>query len=370
MSDVWRLLDTGTQPAANNMALERVILDARGRNLIPDTLHFLEFTPSVLVGYHQAVELEVDEHYCRRHGIDINRRISGGGAIYVDQGVLGWELVTGKDAPGIPGRLEEIYRLLCEAAIAGLERLGVPARFRPQNDIEVGGRKISGTGGAEAGNALIYHGTVLVDFDVETMIKCLRLPIAKLGDKLIQSFKERVISLREVLETPPPMAVIKQQMAEGFASVLGVRLEAGTLTGQEGELLDQELPRFQSDGWIRGPRRLQDNSLRAVDYKAPGGLIRISLRLDQARRRIKYAFITGDFFAYPERSILDLEATLKNVSSEPSVILQTVRSFFTTHQVQIPGVEPDDFFHALQAAIYQTGSGRKQSQANESFGGR
>ena len=371
MSDNWRLLDTGTLPAAYNMALERVLLTARSRDWVPNTLHFLEFTPCALVGYHQAVELEVEEDYCLRQGIDINRRISGGGAIYLDEGVLGWELVARKDTPGIPGRLEEMYRLLCEGAVAGLARLGVVARFRPKNDIEVGGRKISGTGGAEAGNALIYHGTVLNDFDVETMIRCLRLPIAKLDDKQVQSFKERVVSLREVLGSLPLMPVIKQAMAEGFASVLGIKLSAGELTEQERKLLEQELPLFQSDDWIRGTRRLQDNSLRTVDYKTPGGLIRVTLRLDRARHRIKYAYITGDFFAYPERSILDLEAVLKNASSDPPLLLQTVRSFFAAHQVRIPGIAPDDFFYALQAAIYPAGRGREQSlEAAESSGGR
>ncbi len=371
MSDYWRLLDTGTQPAAHNMALERVILAARSRGLIPNTLHFLEFTPSVLVGYHQSVSLEVDEGYCLRHGIEINRRVSGGGAIYVDQGVLGWELVACKDTPGIPGRLEEMYRLLCEGAVAGLARLGVAARFRPKNDIEVGGRKISGTGGAEAGNALIYHGTVLNDFDVETMIRCLRLPIAKLDDKQVQSFKERVVSLREVLGSLPAMPVIKQAMVEGFASVLGIRLEAGALTEQEKKLLEQELPLFQSDDWTRGTRRLQNSSLSTVDYKTTGGLIRVTLRLDRTRHRIRYAFITGDFFAYPERSILDLEAALKNTSCEPGDLLQTVRGFFAAHQVRIPGITPDDFFYALQTAIYPTGRGREQSlKTAESSAGR
>jgi lipoate-protein ligase A len=93
--------------------------------------------------------------------------------------------------------------------------------------------------------------------------------------------------------------------------------------------------------------------------------------LDRVRRLIKYVFITGDFFVYPERSILDLEAALKNVSSDPPALLQTVRSFFATHQVQIPGVEPDDLYYALQAAIEPAGRNREQGLArSESFGGR
>jgi lipoate---protein ligase len=352
MRDVWRLLDTGELPAANNMTLEQVILTARSRNCIPNTLHFLQFSPHcALVGYHQAVELEVEEEFCREHGIQINRRISGGGSIYMDGGQLGWEIFALKDTPGIPKQREDMYRLMCESVVTGLAKLGIDARYRPLNDIEVGGRKISGTGGAEMGNSLLYHGTLLTDFDVDTMIACLKLPLKKLEDKQIRSFRERVTCLREVLGRVPPMAEIKKAMENGFTETLGVELTPGGLTEYEERLMAGELPKFQSEEWIRGVRASQESHLSVVDHKTPGGLIRVSLRIDPLRQRIKSAFITGDFFAYPERSIMDLEVALKNSSSRPADVLATVRNFFAGSDVKIPGVEMDDFCHALQMAI-------------------
>jgi len=362
MSAVWRLLDTGSLPAAANMALDKVILAARSQDIVPNTVRFLQFSPHcVLVGYHQAVELEVEEEYCFQHGIEINRRITGGGNLYWDEGQLGWEVFARKDTPGIPVRLNDMYRLMCECAVAGLVRLGIRASYRPANDIEVGGRKISGTGGTEIGDAFMYQGSLLTDFDVDTMVKCLKLPVQKLKDKQVKSFKERVTCLREVLGYLPPMETIKQAMAEGFAEVLGVKLEPGKLTREEEEMLAQELPWFQSEKWIRGTRTLsQDNRLSIAEYKTPGGLIRVSLRLDRTRSLIKSAFITGDFFAYPERSILDLEAALKNSSIRASDVQKTVREFFASNEVRIPGVEPDDFCHALYLAINRTGDENEQ----------
>lgn len=353
MKSVWRLLDTGALPAAHNIALEKVILAARSEGWVPDTLHFLVFSPpAALVGYHQAVELEVEEDYCRSNGIEINRRISGGGAIYMDGGVLGWEVFALKASPGMPSRLEEVYRLLCEGAVAGLSRLGVRARYRPLNDIEVDGRKISGTGGTEIGAAILFHGTVLVDFDVEKMIRCLKLPVKKLEDKQVQSFKERVVSLREVLGYVPPLAEVKKAMAEGFAEVLGVEFVPGELSEREREMLERELPYFQSEEWIRGQRAFrQESRLATVDHKAPGGLIRVSLLHDRARRRIKSVMITGDFFAYPERSILDLEAYLKNASAQPEELKERVFSFFAENRVKTPGIDPEDFYKAIWAAL-------------------
>lgn len=352
MSRIWRLLDTGRRSAACNMALEKVILTARSRDVVPDTVHFLEFSPHcALVGYHQAVELEVEEDYCRSHGIDINRRISGGGNLYMDEGQLGWEIFALKSTPGIPRKLEEMYRLLCEAAVVGLGKLGVEARYRPQNDIEVGGRKISGTGGTEMDDSLLYHGTILTDFDVDTMIACLKLPLKKLENKQIQSFKDRVICLREVLGYVPPMQEIKKAMALGFAEVLGVDLQPGNLSEYEEDLLKRELPVFESEEWIYGQRPRQHSDLRVVDYKSPGGLIRVSLRLDPGRSLIKYVFISGDFFAYPQRSILDLEAALKNTSSQADNLLINIRRYFAENRVVIPGVSSEDIFQAIWSAI-------------------
>jgi len=362
MSNDWRLIDTGSLPAAHNMALDKVILAARSRDWIPNTVRFLQFSPHcALVGYHQAVELEVEEEYCREHGIEINRRITGGGNLYWDEGQLGWEVFARKDTPGIPKRLEDIYRLMCECAVRGLAKLGVNASFRPKNDIEVGGRKICGSGGTEIGEAILYQGTLLTDFDVDTMIRCLKLPLKKLEDKQVQSFKERVTCLKEVLGYLPPMSAIKKAMAEGFAEGLGLELRTGDLNDKEKQLLEQELPQFQSQEWIRGMRSVhQGSSLSVVDCKTPGGLIRVSILVDSTRQTIKYVFITGDFFAYPERSILDLEAALKNTSSRPQDVQQNVRRFFAEHDVKIPGIEADDFSHALYLAISRAGEQSEQ----------
>ena len=84
--------------------------------------------------------------------------------------------------------------------------LGVDAQFRPRNDIEVDGRKISGTGGAFDGDALMYQGTLLIQFDVEKMLRVLRIPAEKLSDKAIASARERVANLADLLGEAPSAA--------------------------------------------------------------------------------------------------------------------------------------------------------------------
>ena len=92
MAENWRRLDTGLRAAAQNIALNRALLEAREADEIPSTLRFLRFTPCALIGYHQSAEQELDLDYCRARQIAVQRRITGGGAIYFDEGQLGWEL--------------------------------------------------------------------------------------------------------------------------------------------------------------------------------------------------------------------------------------------------------------------------------------
>ena len=195
-----RIIDTGFLTGAENMAWDETLLTARAQGIIPDTLRYLRFSPPVaLVGYHQAVAEEIRIEYCRQEGIEINRRITGGGAIYFDQGQLGWELIASRKSLGLGLTMEEITGAICRAAALGLKTLGLEAAFRPRNDIEIQGRKISGTGAAFEGDVFLFQGTLLVDFNLEHLIKALRIPTEKLNHKELTSARERVTSLREQL---------------------------------------------------------------------------------------------------------------------------------------------------------------------------
>ena len=219
----WRLLDTGVRTAAENMALDEVVLTAKGRGWAPNTLRFLQFSPHcTLVGYHQSVEQEIRIEYCRDNGIDINRRITGGGGLYWDETQLGWEIFANKNHPAIPTDIEELYKKLCNAVIFALSQFGLQAKFRYRNDIEINHRKISGTGGTELDNAFLFQGTLLVDFDVDTMLRALRIPTEKLKDKEIESVKERVTCLKWELGYVPAVRDIKAAIVQGFAHELGV----------------------------------------------------------------------------------------------------------------------------------------------------
>ena len=248
----WRLLDTGIQNAPYNMALEKVLLSSCTNGNVPNTLHLLEFSPCVLLGYNQILADEINDDYCLKNRIQINRRISGGDSIYLDGGVLGWEIVAKKNTPGIPGNLNDMYRTICGGVILELSKFGIDASFRPINDVEVEGRKISGSGGTELGDSFIFHGTVLIDFHGDTMAKALKLPAGKQKYSRIRDFETRTVCMRELLAFVPSMAEVKEQLVLAFAELFKVDFEKSGLRREESEMLNAELPLFSSREWIYG----------------------------------------------------------------------------------------------------------------------
>jgi len=351
--ETWRLLDTYKRSAAENMALDEVLLELKSQERIPHTLRFLQFSkPTILVGHHQSVEEEVRLDYCRMKGIEINRRLTGGGALYWGKKELGWEIYISKTDLRIPSKIEDLYRRMGEAAALGLRHLGVQAHFRPRNDIEINGRKISGMGGTELSGAILFQGTVLIDFDVDEMLRALRIPTEKLQAKEIESVKERVTCLKWELERTPPILEIKASLTKGFGEAFGITFNNKPLTAEEENLLKVKLPYFFSRDYIFKirealPRRKTLTSI----LKAPGGLIRISMAIDMRTQVVSQILITGDFFAYPKRTIFDLESLLKNSKAIPSNIEGIIQSFFAKIRPMIPGVKERHLIQAVEEAV-------------------
>ncbi|MFX1519336.1 MAG: DUF116 domain-containing protein [Promethearchaeota archaeon] len=350
-SKIWRLLDTGVRSGAENMALDALLLKERNEGKSPNIFRFLQFSPPiVLIGYHQTVAHEVRVDYCKSRDIDINRRITGGGAIFFDESQLGWELVFNSTDLGVGRNLEDITKKVCEGAVRGLKKLGLKAEFRPRNDIEVNGKKISGTGGVFEDNACLYQGTLLIDSDMEMMLKALRIPIEKLTKRGIESARERVTCLKEELGEIPSLEKIKTALLHGFSEELDIQFKEDSLTPHEQSLIQRELLEKESDEWIYLIEEPENYSqmLRSL-YKVDGGLLRVNLHVDAKMRYIKQVLITGDFFVDPARTIYDLEAFLKSTPIED--LKENLHEYFVEKKPRFLGLSEDDIYQAINEAL-------------------
>jgi lipoate---protein ligase len=350
----FRVIDTGIRGGRANIAFDQALIDARKGRQIPDTIRFLRFRPSALVGIHQILSHEVRIDHCKAKGIEIGRRITGGGGLYLDEGQIGWELVFDRASLGFSD-LGEATRRICESAALGLNRLGVPAKHRPRNDLEVDGRKISGTGGFFDGDTLFYQGTLLIDFDPEDMIAALKVPVDKLAKRELVSVRQRVITLREVLgEGLPDLRTIYQGLLEGFAQGLGVLPQWGSVSDFEEHLADQlyreEIGRDEFVEMLDAPE--VNESIVSASLTRPGGSVRADIRLEgPSLQRIREALITGDFFVTPPRVILDLEAALRGAALPE--VERIVDSFFSRASAEFLNLSPNDVRDAVVAATRQ-----------------
>ena len=351
MGESWRVIDTGLRSAAQNIALNRALLEARQAEEIPSTLRFLRFTPSALLGYHQSAEQELNLDYCKANNVTIQRRITGGGAIYFDETQIGWELYLHKRDVGTTD-MQAISRRICHAAATAISALGVDARYRPRNDIEVDGRKISGAGGAFEGNALLFQGTLLIDFDVEKMLRVLRIPAEKLSGKAIASARERVANLKELLGRPPDVALVKRYMTEAFESEFEVEFGEGDLTLSEHTRYQVALREIDTPDWIHLVARPASGmpTLEAAQ-KFAGGMLRAAVVFDTLTQTIRQVWFAGDIFMSPRRAIADLEAALRDTPLDR--LDPRVRSFFSGREVDMLSLTPDDFVAVVRLAVKQ-----------------
>lgn len=352
MVEDWRLIDKNPLKAADHMALDQVLLASRSAGKCPNTLRFLQFSPRcALLGLHQAAELEIDEDYCRRENIEINRRITGGGAIFWGASELGWEIYAGKD--WLAGRnLQEIYRLLCEVMVKALAGLGVKAAFRPRNDIQVGQRKICGTGGAELDKAFVFQCSLLVDFNVETMSQVLKIPQEKISDKNISVAADRVTWLKRELGGLPDIAEVKAAICAAFASGLQMSFSREDLNPWEETLFQKKRGYFHSPEWIYKVRLpLVAGEIKEACLKTPGGLIRVAAKTELKAQVLKSILLSGDFFTPDPSVILELEARLKDCPLEGDKLERIIRSHFEAYPGQIPGVSAQDVESCIRKAL-------------------
>jgi lipoate-protein ligase A len=352
MPTPFRIIDTGVREGRANIAFDPALIELRQQEKVPDTIRFMRFPPTALIGRHQDLSREVHLDNCAEDGVGIVRRVTGGGAIYLDEGQLGWELVFHRSSLAI-ANLPDLAAAICNAAAAGLRELGVKARFRPRNDIEVDGRKISGTGGFFDGDILIYQGTVLVDMNPAQMVRALNIPAAKVAKHDLDSAEQRVVTLKELLDNElPDMETIKAAMIKGFTEGLGIEAEPGEITEAEESLarqyLDEEIGTEEFVREIDNPGG--SDQLLEGTHTGPGGTINAYAKLEgPTLGRLQRVLITGDFFVTPPRVVFDLEAALAGARIQE--VDAIVNRFFEETAIEMLSVGPEDFTAAINSAL-------------------
>lgn len=312
-------------------------------------------TPYVCIGFHQDAEQEIDLAFTRDHGIPVFRREVGGGAVYLDGGQLFFQLILRKDRPEVPENKAELYRKFLGPVIETYREFGMPAEYKPVNDILANGRKVSGTGAAEINDMVILVGNFILDFNYEMMSKCLRVPDEKFRDKVFKTLQENLGTfLRETGQIPETRA-LGDALRRRYEAILG-KMTYKTVPDPELVAKAEELQAERcTPEWLfandrRRPEARQVKIREGVYViqnmlKTPGGLIRVTAVNEDGK--LHDVHISGDFFFYPAEDLAGLEQSLNGVAADAASVAGVVAQFYARRSIESPGVQPEDFARVL-----------------------
>jgi len=253
---VWRLLKAETHNAFFNMAVDDAILQARIEGKTRNTLRFYRWHPSAIsIGRFQNISNEINLEDCRTHGVDVVRRVSGGGAVYHDSEdeVTYSAIVKQEDLK--TNDIAEAYNRICNGLIEAARLLGVNAEYNEGNikqcpNIIVKGRKISGSAQAHKRGVILQHGTFLMDVDLDKMFTFLRTPWKDACIDVVSIAQKKITSVVDELGNRLPIDRVYKALTEGFEKALGIRLVEGSLTDYELRLAKKlEAEKFATHEW-------------------------------------------------------------------------------------------------------------------------
>ncbi len=347
----WRLITDDNVSASFGLAADEALAQRVGTKQSPPTLRLYTYRSyCALVGRFQNVENEVHVDYCRAHGISINRRPTGGGAIIMGADQLGVALT-------VPGRGEEHYARarelmsrFSEGLVRGLKQIGVEAEFRRKNDIEVNGKKLVGLGIYRASfGGLLFHASLLVDLDIALMLQILKTPFEKISDKEIDTVAGRMTTVRRETGSAISLDEVRRVVAAGFADAFAVNLihADGFNRDELADIAKLENEKYLTEDWIYQTTSVPD-SYGVAKIKTEAGLL--DVRVTMAGAIIKAVFIGGDFFA-EESAVADLEASLRWHTSQPDKLAATIANVFQRRASQFNGIQPEVIAAAVMKAV-------------------
>jgi len=238
-----------------NMAIDEAILTARLSNMVPNTLRLYRWQPSaVSIGKNQNPQDAVYIEECRKQGVDVVRRISGGGAVLhsadgeVTYSVIAKTASVGKYIP-------EVYQRIYAAIADALRLLGISADYNIGDEkncpnLTVNGKKISGSAQVIRKGTVLQHGTVLLDVDFEKMFTLLRVPWAKNCMQVAGIARGKMTSIREMLGHVVSAETLSNALSLGFKNALRIQLVAGELTPSELDVVGKLCrEKYATDAW-------------------------------------------------------------------------------------------------------------------------
>jgi len=360
MTRHWRLLQTtegypefslGTLPAIEGTVAAgeapAVILNVFGRD-------------GVTIGYNEDPEQILDVGLCRALGVSFRRRMNGGGTIYAAAGSCVIAFVVPEGAAGLPSNVAHLFEtVLPKVAAATERRFGIPARWRPLNDIEVEGRKLMPTSVRLENGVLTFRMMVNVKpIDTGVAARLMPMPPEKVRDKVHKDLGSRFTCLERELGREVAAGELLALTRDVTSALFGdVALVDGEPTAREMADAEAPLARTGADDWafgrseaaLFGPFQRAGDVVGRGREKAPGGMIWAALLVRGGR--IVRAIVNGDFPARPVDAPTRLEALLEGTPASEESVRAIIDAFMADDRFELAGVSAEALMVALGKAL-------------------
>lgn len=288
-----------------NLAAEEVLF-----TLVPPKQRLLMLWQNrdcVVVGKYQNTVEEINVRYVSEHDLPVVRRLSGGGAVYHDEGNLNYTLIQDLS----PGETPD-FRPFAAPVIRALARLGVTAEFTGRNDVAVDGRKISGGAQYVKNGRVLHHGCILLNADADKIAAALRVSEAKFRSHGVRSVTSRVAGINAYAPRPIPMEELRQTLREEFLASEECRPFA---LSPEAE---REIQRLRREKYATRKWNYGFGGAYSVtkERRFPAALLRAEY--DAEENAIAALRFSGDFFG--EGEIAELEEKLRGRPLDESLL--------------------------------------------------
>ena len=300
---------------ARNHAIELFVMD----HYDDDIFMLWRNRPCILIGRYQNIHLEVNLSFTESKGLDVVRRMSGGGAIYCDEENMQYTFITKQTS------IENSFKKFAAPVVNALQSLHLNAEFTGRNDILLNGEKVSGNAQFHRNGKIVHHGTLLFKANTENLTHALKVRDIKFKGKAVQSVASRIGFISNYVD----MDVIKfKAYIEDF-----IKKEYGI--SEVTRLSDsdmQEIEKIKNKIFARREWNYGDGSTRSLKHsdKYPCGLVEVSIELKDGK--IEDINIEGDFFS--ELGIAPLCEMLQGASPTVSSLQKALQDVSLDRYIQ------------------------------------
>ncbi|SES09076.1 lipoate--protein ligase family protein [Salisediminibacterium halotolerans] len=251
MSETWYYLESYSEDAARNMAIDEWLMTKVGAGDSKPVLRFYTWKPKALsLGYFQKTDGKIDLDAVQASGADIVRRLTGGRAVLHDH-ELTYSVILPDTHPNMPTSVTESYKILSQGLMEGYRNLGIDAELaedrpegKPDNsavcfeepswyELLASGKKAAGSAQVRKKGALLQHGSVPITMNIEELYDMFMYRTERAKEKMRESFREKATTIADELGRTPDMEEVAAAFYSGFEKGLNVKLEPIELSKED-----------------------------------------------------------------------------------------------------------------------------------------